>query len=131
MSIGDPRRAILLDLAEDPRIAWGATADHHGIAAGLADHGACIFGAADVPIADYRNFDRVFNGSDPLPAGVSAIAHLPRAGVQRDSGQAAAFGHAGQFHADDFLVVPSGAKFYGEGNLHRDADRFENPADGG
>ena len=43
--------------------------------------------------------------------------------------ESAIFGHAREFDADDFFVVPSGAEFHGEGNLHGGADRFENLAD--
>src|SRR4051812_31667252 len=87
--------AVLLDLAENPRVAWGGAADHNGVAASLRDHGAGIFGRADIAIADDGNLHGVFNGGDPFPASVPAVSLLAGAGVEGDGGQAAAFCHAG------------------------------------
>src|SRR5579872_172555 len=124
-------RAILLDLAEDPRIRRSAAADHDGVASGLRDHGAGVFGRTDVAVADDGNLHGVFDGGDPLPSSLAAVAHLASAGVKRNGGESAILGHAGQLDADDFFIVPSGAKFHGEGNLHRGTDGFEDAADGG
>src|SRR5208282_6108859 len=64
-----------------------------------------------------------------FPARVSAIALLACARMQRQGTEAAAFRHTRQFDADNLVVVPSGAKFYGEGNLYRAAHRVENLPD--
>src|SRR5579864_627681 len=48
----DARRVILLDLPEDPRVRGGGAADHYRIASRLGDHGAGIFRAADVTVAN-------------------------------------------------------------------------------
>src|SRR5205807_3546968 len=76
---------VLVDLAEDPRICWGHSADHYGVASGLGDYGAGIFGRTDVAIADHGNLHGLFSGCDPFPARVSAVALLAGAGVQGDS----------------------------------------------
>src|ERR1700733_11928837 len=122
-------RAILLDLSENPRVRRRCAADHHRIATCLRDHGAGVFWAANVPVADYRNLHRVFDGGNPLPAGLTAVSHLAGAGVQGDSREPATLGHARKFYADDLFVVPAGAELYREGNFHHGADRFENFAD--
>ena len=49
--------------------------------------------------------------------------------MQRDRAETATFGYAGQFYADDFVVVPSGAELDRERNLHGGADRLENLPD--
>ncbi len=77
------------------------------------------------------NFHRVFDGGDPVPTGLASVALLAGAGVESDPAQAAVFRHLGQFNADDFLIVPSRAELYGEGNFHRRAHGFEDIADRG
>jgi len=49
--------------------------------------------------------------------------------MQRHRAQTAAFRHARQFHANDFIVVPSRAKFHRERYLHRRAHRFKDLPD--
>jgi len=61
--------------------------------------------------------------------GVAAVTLLARAGVQRDRAEPTGLSHLGKFDADDVVVVPTGAEFYGEGNLHGRTHRFENLAD--
>src|ERR1700733_11001011 len=63
---------VLFDLAEDPGIRWGGAADHDGVTSSLGDHGAGVFGAADIAVADDRNLHGIFYGGDPFPAGLAA-----------------------------------------------------------
>jgi hypothetical protein len=84
---------------------------------------------ADVAVSDDWNLDGLLDGGDPFPARVAAVALLAGASVQSNRAQAAALGDVSQFHADDFVVVPSGAEFHGEGDFHGGAHRFKNPAD--
>ncbi len=83
---------VLLNLPKNPRIRGGHPANHHGVASGLGDHGAGVFGRTNVAVADHRNLDRLLYGSDPFPASVSAVALLASTGVERDRAQAAVFG---------------------------------------
>jgi len=41
---------ILLDLSEDPRICRSHSTDHYGVASGLGDDGAGIFGRANIAV---------------------------------------------------------------------------------
>ena len=74
-------------------------------------------------------FTASLSDGDPLPARLSAVALLAGAGVEGDGGESAFFGHLRELDVDDFLVVPSGAKLDGEGNLHGGADGLEDVAD--
>src|ERR1700751_5908293 len=87
--------AVLLDLAEDPWVAGGHAANHDRVAVRLGDHRAGVFGGTDVAVADDRDPDGVFDGGDPFPAGLAAVAHFTGAGMEGDCGQPAIFRHAG------------------------------------
>src|SRR5215472_1666451 len=117
--------AVFFDLPEDPWVGRSHAADHDGVAAGLGDHGAGVFWSTDVAVADHGNLHGVFDGRDPFPAGLAAVTLFAGAGVERDGGEPAAFGHACEFDADDLVLIPSGAEFHGEGNFHRGTDGFE------
>src|SRR5947207_4415124 len=121
--------AVLANLAEDPGIGSGGASNHHAIATGLRDHGGCVFRSTDITIADHRDLDRSLDGGDPFPAGVAAIALLAGAGMHGYGVQAAVFGHAGQLHADNVVVVPSQAELHGEGDLHSGTHFFKDAAD--
>src|SRR6185437_16735769 len=81
--------AILLDLAEDPWIRRCHAADHRCVAASLRNHGAGIFGRANVAVSDDGNFYGIFHRGDPFPAGLAAITLLAGAGVESDRAKAA------------------------------------------
>src|SRR5581483_9406939 len=129
MTIVRCRQAVLFDLPEDPRIAGSHPAYHDAIASGLCDHGASIFGRADVSVPDHRDLYRIFDGSDPFPTRSSAVTLFAGTSVESYRGKAALFGHASEFDADNFFFIPSSAEFDGERNLHRGADRFEDLPD--
>src|ERR1700746_3391507 len=69
MSIADAsifhRNAILLNLAEYPWVRRRGPPNHYGIAAGLFDHGAGVFGRADIAVPDHGNLYCSFDGGDP------------------------------------------------------------------
>ena len=119
-------RAILLNLSKDPRVRRRRAPNHDCIAAGLRDHGACVLGRANVAVANHRDLHSIFYRGNPLPAGLAVFAS---ARVQCDCRQPAGFRHASQLHADDLVVIPSGAKLHREGNLHRGTHRFEDATD--
>ncbi len=112
---------VLRDLAEDPWIGGRGAADHHGVAAGLGDQGAGVFGGADVAIADDGDADGVFDLGDVVPAGLAGVALLAGAGVERDGVEAAVFGELRERDADDVVVVPAEAELDGERNCNRGA----------
>ncbi len=123
--------AVLLDLAEDPRIRGCRAADHDRITSGLGYHSAGVFRRADIAVPDHRNLNRILDGGNPIPACLAAVSLLTGAGMQRDSAQATVLGHLGQLDADDLVVIPPRAEFYCERDFHRCADSLENFADRG
>ena len=123
--------SVLGNLAEDPGIGSGGAADHDRVASGLRNHRAGVLGCADIAVADDRNFDRLLDGRDPLPARIAAIALLARAGVQGDATKPTGFREFREFHADNFLVVPAGAELHRKGDLYGGANSFKDFSDGG
>ena len=87
---------VLGDLAEDPWIRGRGSADHDGVAVRGVDHGGCVFGRADVAVADDGNADRVFDGGDVLPAGLAGVSVFAGAGVEGAGVEAGVFGHFGE-----------------------------------
>src|SRR5581483_146069 len=104
------------------------TADHHGVAAGLCHHGGVVHGGADVAVADHRNADGRLDGGDPVPLRLACISLLAGARVHGDTLQSAVLGHAREVEEDQFLVVPSGAELYREGDAHGCAHALEDAA---
>src|SRR5262249_24844540 len=58
---------LVRDLTEDPRARRRRSADHHAVAAGLAQHAQGVVGGLDVAVADHRDGDRVADARDVLP----------------------------------------------------------------
>ena len=119
----------LANLAEDPGIGRGGTADHHGITLCLRHHGDRIFRRANIAVADHRNLHGVFHRSNPFPASVAAVSLLACAGVESYRIQAAIFSHARQLNGDDVAIIPAQAEFHREWNLHGRAHRFKDRTD--
>ena len=120
---------VIRNLAEDPGIGRRRAADHHRVAAGFLHHANRVLRRKDIAVADDRDLHRGLHFGDAGPIGMTAIALLARARVQRDGRQAAVFGQLGHLHVDQFLVVPSGAEFHrqrnGNGRLHGAQKSFD------
>src|SRR6185437_1097761 len=92
---------------ENPRVVRGATANHHGIAAGLAVHRKSIFRRENISVSNHRDSYRGLHLGNPQPIGSAAVALFTRTRVESNRCQAAIFGDTSHFHCHEFFVVPA------------------------
>ena len=71
-----PRRQILANLPEDPRVRGRRTANHHRIATRLAYHADRVFRSLDIAIADDWQVRRGLQLGNPRPVRDAGIALL-------------------------------------------------------
>src|SRR5580658_278381 len=103
-------RRVLLHLPKNPGVGGRSAADHHGVAAGFADHPFGVFRRVDVAIADDGNLHRLLHGGDDAPVSRASVALRSRARVDRDAFDSHVFSHLSDLNRDDGLVVPPGAE---------------------
>src|SRR5271169_6913201 len=117
---------VLLHLPENPGVGGGSAANHHGVAAGFANHPLGVFGSIDVTITNDGNSHRLLHGGDDAPVGSARIALQARARVHGDAFDADVFRHFCDFDRHDRIFVPAGSQLDGQGNFDGGANHFEN-----
>ena len=105
------------EVAEQPRLAQAATADHDPVAAGLGHHPQRVRGGPDVAVAQDRHAaERGLELGDGGPVGAAGVELLGGPGVQRDRRRALVLGPTARLQEGQVLVVDALA------HLHRDGD---------
>ena len=120
---------VFLDLAEDPGVGAGGTADHDGVAARLGDYADGILGGDDVAVADDGNLYSSFDLGDAGPVGFSAVTLLAGAGVEGNRLETAVLGEAPHADGDQLLVIPAGTELHSERNGDGGANFTEDALD--
>ena len=112
------------EVAEQPRAAEAATADHDAVASGLGHHRQRVVGLPDVSVAQHRDGGDVgLQRGDRLPPGRAAVELLGRAGVQRDGGRALLLGDLACAEIGEQLVVHAHAELHRDRHGARGRDR--------
>src|SRR5579872_6906936 len=68
----------LRDLAENPRIIGSGAANHHGVAAGFAEHAHGVLRRIDIAVADHRHAHGALDVTNHVPIGAPGVALLAR-----------------------------------------------------
>jgi hypothetical protein len=76
------------EIAEDPRPAEAAAANHDARCTGLLDHAQGVRRLPDVAVAQHRDLDVLDEPGDRLPVGPTRVGLADRAPVQGDRGTA-------------------------------------------
>ena len=98
-----------LRLPEYPRLPDGAPANHHGVHAGLVEHGLDLLRIRCIAIANQGNGPNPFlpDPTQPFPTGIPPIHLAARASMDGQGTDARSFQHTCDFQNPDRIVVPS------------------------
>ena len=119
---------IFVDLAEQPRITEGASADHDIIAAGVLVHMPRRLRVADIAVADDGYRQGFFDVADDIEVDRRSVELLSRPAVDGHRLCAVLLGEQSDLDGVDMLVVKAGAYLHGHRNIHSPADRADDPA---
>ena len=114
------------DLAEDPGIALGGTADHQAVGARGAQHLRGLIRAGDVAVGDDRDAHRRLDGGDGFVFGFALVLIGARAAVHGQQLHAAVLGEAGDGDAVAVLPIPAGANLEGDRHVDGPYHRLQN-----
>lgn len=118
---------VVRDLAENPRTALRATANHHRIGVRCIEYVLGLLRRGDVPIGEHGNMHRGFHRSDGVVFGFAFVSIGTRAAVHRQRRDAVVLGNAGNAgNAECVLVlaIPAGADFQSDRHVHCVHHRF-------
>ena len=100
---------------KQPRVPQCRPGDHHAVAAGLAQHGLCVFGGVDVAIAQNRDVHGLLHLADDVQIDARGVHLLPGAGVDGHQHGPGLFAGLGAFHRRHMVGVPALAHLHGHG----------------
>lgn len=107
-------------LLEYPWAAEGGTSYHHGINAVAVEGVACLFGSADVAIADNRDVDAriALHLAYQRPVGIARVHLGTCTSVNGECLDAAILQSFCQIGYDEIVGVPSKARLHGDGRVY-------------
>src|SRR5262245_15885176 len=109
---------------EDPRVPERGAADHHAVAARLADHVEHVVRGEDVAVADHRDRDGLLDRADRVAARAAGVALFARSAVDGDGGGAGRLERLRDVHRLR-AVVPARADLHGDGHGDAPADAVD------
>src|SRR5436190_22836723 len=98
-------------LAQEPRTAIGATADHDSIGAGLIERLPRILERYDIAVDDDGNANRFLYPAHERPICPAIIKLAAGAAMHSDHADTAGLGDACEHRRVPVLVIPAGAHF--------------------
>ena len=94
-----------------PWISQCAPAHHHRVAAGFRKHSHRILRLPDIAIADYRNFNGLFDFCNDFPVGMAGESLIGRPAMNNNRVGSRIFRNSGNFHGIDRTAGPAGTNF--------------------
>ena len=104
-----------LEVTEQPRAALAATADHHAVHSGFADHPHGVLRGPDVSVAQHRHIrQRLAQACDGGPVSLAGIELRRGAAVKGDGGNAGIAGDPAGVEVRQVVLIDAFAHLDGE-----------------